>query len=65
MGFLPTLDIDVDGLYPVIWIPAGVRAAVAHIHWFDEQVDHPTLAVVIHFHAALLKEKPPTWLDLE
>lgn len=54
--FLPTLDINVDALFLVI-VPAGVCAAVAPIHRFNEQVGHPTVPVVIRFNAQLQREK--------
>lgn len=54
---LLTLDINVDGLCPVLWIPAGVRAAVAHIHRFNEQVGHPIFTMLVNFNAELLKKK--------
>lgn len=59
---LLTLDMNVDGLSPVFWIPAGVCAAVAHIHWFNEQVGHATFLMVVLFNAELLKK---TWLEWE
>lgn len=54
---LLTLDINVDGLYPLLRILAGVVAAVAHTHWFNEQVGHLAFTMAVFVNAELLKKK--------